>query len=388
MLKTKYFAVALVVFLTACGKKEAAPQKVAAEPPPVQARTWRVATRDFAATVAVTGTLVSTTRVEVKAETIGRVVRFDKEEGDSVRAGEPLVWLDEENYKLAVNQAESAVAVADAGLEKARILEAHSHSEFERAQNLLASGGITDKDLKAAALAEKDAGAQVALAKAQVAQARVALDQARKRLRDSVIHAPVSGEIRKKFVNPGAYVEAPTPLFSLVDNKKLELESPVATADLAPIRRGQRVTFQVNSYPGVNFEGAIEEINPAVETDSRSANIRIQVNNASGRLKAGMFAQGEILTGTVGHAVVIPAAAIYREDRTAKQSSVFVVENGKAVRRSVTIGRERNGEIEISQGLKPGDLLIVEQSIELAEGVRVAAADGNSVPGSQPSEAR
>ncbi len=371
MPRSGYLLLIALVLLSACARKDAGPKVVAAEPPPVQAKVWKVEARAFTSSVAVTGTLVSKTRVDVKAETTGRVTRFDKEEGEHVRAGEEIIWVDSENSRLAVSQAESAVAVAEAGLEKARILEAHNRSEHERARNLLASGGITDRDLKAAAVAEKDAVAQVGLAQAQLAQATAALEVARKHLRDNTIHAPVSGEIQRKFINPGAYVEPATTVFSLVDNSKLELESPVASADLAPIRAGQRVTFQVNSYPGESFAGAVVEINPAVDTDSRSARIRVGVPNPGGRLRAGMFAQGEILTGVSSQAIVIPGSAAYREDRTAKQSSVFVVEGGKAVRRAVRIGRERDGQLEILEGLKPGDLLVTEQSIELAEGVRV-----------------
>ena len=75
------------------------------------------------------------------------------------------------------------------------------------------------------------------MAGAQLEQARAALDVARKHLRDAEIKSPVAGEIQRKFVNKGAYVEPPTPVFTLVDNSRLELESPVASADLAPIRR-------------------------------------------------------------------------------------------------------------------------------------------------------
>jgi Cu(I)/Ag(I) efflux system membrane fusion protein len=123
----------------------------------------------------------------------------------------------------------------------------------------------------------------------------------------------------------------------------------------------------------VQFDGVVEEINPAVDTESRSARVRIRVNNAAGRLKTGMFAQGEILTGVSAQAVVIPATAVYREDRASKESTVFIVENGRAVKRGVKIGRERDGELEILDGVRPGDALVIEQSIELAEGVPVRA---------------
>lgn len=359
------------VILTGCQQKNAAAVKPV-EAPPVEVRVVRVESRPFTSTVAVTGTLVSRTRVEVKAETIGRVLRFPKEEGDAVAAGEPVIWVDDQDARLALKQAESAVLVGEAALERAKVLEAHSRSELERARNLLKSGGITEKDFKAAELAERDARAQAALAEAQLEQARAAVSVAGKRVADTVVRAPVAGEIQQKFVNPGAYVEMATPVFTLVDNRRLELESSVPSADIARLRPGQAVTFSVNSYPGEKFEGRLIEILPAVDAQSRSAKVRVQVG-ASGKLKAGMFAQGEILTGIQKEAVVIPAAAVYRDDRSAKDSYVFVVEDGKAVRRAVRIGREADSMLEITEGLKPGDVLIAEQSVEVAEGVKIRA---------------
>lgn len=368
----KFGLLAAAVLLVGCQRKEVAVS--ASETPPVRVSVEKIATQPFAATVAVTGTLVSNSRVDVKAETTGRVLRFPKEEGENVAAGEAVAWVDEENYQLALRQAQASVDVADAALSRAKVAESHCRSELERARNLVKSGGITDKDLKAAELAEQDARAQTKLAEAQLDQARVALDSNKKRLRDAVIKAPVAGEIQRKYVNPGAYVEPPTPVLTLVDNSRLELESLVASSSLAAIRPGQKVTFKVNAFPEQVFEGRVIEINPAVDTDSRSAKVRIQVNNAGRKLKAGMFAQGEVLTGTNLDAVVIPAAAVYRDDRSAKSSYVFVVESNKAARRAIQIGRERDSSLEVVAGLKPGDLLIAEQSIELAEGVRVEPA--------------
>jgi RND family efflux transporter MFP subunit len=361
---------AAVMLLAGC-RTQPTRTSAASEPPPVTALVATVSAEPFLATVAVTGTLVSNSRVDVKAETVGRVTRFDKEEGDRVSAGEAVVWVNDENYQLALRQTETAVKVAEATLERARLLEAHSRLELDRAENLLKSGGITDRDLKSAQLAEHDAQAQVTVAAAQGEQARAALEVAQKHLRDAVVHSPVAGTIQKKFVNKGAYVEAPTALFTVVDNGRLEMESPVAAADLAPIQGGQRVTFRVNSYPGAAFEGRVVEIAPAVDAETRSAKVRIQVANTGGRLKAGMFAEGEIQTGASAQAIVIPSAAVYRDDRSAKSSYVFVVQDGKAARRAVRIGRERDGRLEIVEGLKAGDTLIAEQSIEIAEGVRV-----------------
>jgi RND family efflux transporter MFP subunit len=365
-------ALAAALLPAACRTQEVR-SSTTSEAAPVTAPLLKVETQTFVATVPFTGTLVSNARVDVKAETVGKIVRFDKEEGDPVAAGEAVVWVNDENFQLSLRQAETGVKVAEAGLERAKLLDAHDRSELERAENLLKSGGITDKDLKAAQMAAQDAGAQVTVAAAQLEQARAALDLARKHLRDTVIHSPVAGVIQKKFINKGAYVEAPTAVFTVVDNSRLELETPVASADLASIRAGQRATFRVNSYPGATFEGRVLEIAPAVETETRSAKARIQVAGSGGRLKAGMFAEGEILTGSNAQAIVIPSAAVYRDDRSAKSSYAFVVENGKAARRALRIGRERDGQLEIVEGLKPGDTLVAEQSIEIAEGVRIQA---------------
>jgi RND family efflux transporter MFP subunit len=368
--------IAIVVVIAAsaafsgCRRQEAAPVEAAPQAA-VTAAVWTVASQPFAHTVPVTGSLASRARVEVKAEVIGRVVRFEKEEGAPVEAGEPVAWVDEENYQLSLRQAETAVTVAEAALERATLVESHAVSELERAENLLKSGGITDKDLKSARLAERDAAAQVAIAKAQLSQARAARDLAGKHIRDTVIRAPIAGEIQRKAVNTGAYVEAPTAVMTIVDNSRLELECPVPAADLGSLRPGQRVSFNVNTYPGETFSGALVEINPAVDEATRSAKVRIRVDNAARKLKAGMFAQGEIQTGMNSAAVVIPSSAVYRDDRSAKSAYVFIVQDGKAARRNVRIGRERDSKLEISEGLQPGDRLIVEASIEIAEGVRI-----------------
>ncbi len=372
MRKTSIVPVLLAgsLVLGGCKKREVRP--LSAEAPPVRVETLRVEPQPFAITVPITGTLVSTAKVEVKAETTGKVLKFPKEEGDTLRAGEAVIWVDDTYKKLAVQQAEAALQTAEAALERAKVLEAHNRSEYVRAQNLLKSGGITDRDYRAAELADRDARAQVALAAAQLAQARTQLEHARKALADTIVYAPIDGEIQAKLVRPGAYVEPPTAVFVLVDNARLELESHVATGDLGSIRPQQTVNFTVNAFPNETFRGRVIEISPAVQTDSRSAKVRIRVENPDRRLRAGMFAQGAILTGVNQKAIVIPAAAVYRDDRTAKSSYVFVVENGTAQRRNVRIGRERDSAVEIVEGLKPGDVVVAQQSIEIAEGVRVA----------------
>jgi membrane fusion protein (multidrug efflux system) len=362
----------LVLLSAGCRKKETEASS-RTEAPPVSAKVIPIAAEDLPETIAVTGSLVSIANVDVKAEIIGRLIKFPKREGELVKAGEVVAQVDEANYQLAVRQAEAAMLVAKAGLERSRVMASHNQAELERAQNLMQSGGITDKDLSLAEVSQRDSQAQVLLAQAQLDQASAALDVARKKLRDTAILSPVSGAIERKYINAGAYVEAPTMVFRVVDNRQLELESPVPSAQLGQVRPGQTMSFRVNSYPSVSFEGKVIEVGPAVDALTRSAKLRIRVDNTSGRLKAGMFAEGEILTGVQQRAINIPATAVYRAEGTSAGSYVFVVENNRAVRRSIRIGRETGSKLEITEGLKPGDLLVAEQKIELAEGIRVEA---------------
>jgi RND family efflux transporter MFP subunit len=325
----------------------------------------------FATVVPVTGSLVSLATVDVKAEMSGRVVRFDKMEGDRVRAGETVVWLDRERAELAVRQADTAVQVAEAALARARVTESHNRQELQRARNLLSSGGITDRDLKSAEVAEQDGHAQVQLAQAQLEQAKAEAAIAQKLLRDCHVRAPVNGVISRKLVNPGAYVEAQTGLFNLVDNSRLELESSVASSLLGPLRAGQKARFVVAGFPGKSFEGQVREINPALESESRSARVRIHVPNPAGLLRSGMFAQGEVFTGVDPVALVLPLSAVYRDDASSHRAFVYVVENGQAAQRPIVLGQERDSKVQVVDGLKPGEQVIAEPSIEVAPGVRV-----------------
>jgi RND family efflux transporter MFP subunit len=367
----RIFALTLVLALAGCAKKERPAAAQAAAPASARVHAVKVEAQAFTPALEVTGSLVSRAVVDLKAETTGRVVRFDKEEGAVVRAGEVVVWVDEEKPRLAVSEAQSAVAVGDAALERARVSDAHNRSELERAQHLVESGGITDKDLKAARLAAQDSHAQVALAEAQLAQAQAALSSARRRLADCQVKAPVAGVIYRKIVNVGAYVEPPTAVFTLVDNQRLELESQVPASELGGVRAGQAVHFHVNSYPGEKFTGTVVEISPAVDVDSRTAKVRVQVPNASGKLKTGMFVQGEIQTSASRQAILVPLNAVYRDDTSVKVSYVYVVADGKARRRQVRIGRELGQQLEIVEGLASGELLVPERSMELADGVPV-----------------
>ncbi len=361
-------AAALTGF-SACTRENAKSAPIAA--PALAVRAVRVDSHPLDLKLDVTGSLVSSVAVDVKTEFAGRVALMLKQEGDRVSQGERIAQLEPTNSQLAVNQARANLDVAQAALDRARVAEDHTRTELERAQNLLKSGGITDRDFQAAQMASRDASAQVKLAAAQVDQSRQTLAVAEKRLNDCRIIAPISGEVERKFFNPGSWVDGNALLYRLVDNQRLELQAYVASSDLARVRRGQRLRFGVAAYPGEEFEATLLTLSAAVDSLNRSVLLRAAVPNAGGKLRAGMFAKGAVITGTKPAALVVPAGALWR--RTGQAPFVYVIEGTCARRREVETGLEQSQGIEIARGLNPGDMVIAEQNLELGDGVSVTA---------------
>ena len=360
--------VAAALLSSACSSDQASSASNSAPALPVHVA--RIQPQRLDKTLDTTGSLVSSVAVGVKTEFAGRLVEMLKQEGDRVNRGELVARLDDVNAHLAAEQARAALDVARATLERARVAERHARAEFERADNLLKSGGITDQGFQTATVAAQDAKAQVQLAQAPVYQAKQAVAMAAQHLRDCTIRAPISGEGERQLVNPGSWVAGNTLLYRLVDNRRLELETYTASADLGQIAKSQKIHFTVAAYPDEVFEARIIAVGAAVDPQNRSAVVRAAVPNSNGRLKAGMFAKGTIVTGTKPEAIVVPSTALWR--RAGQAPYVYVVEQNKARKREVRTGQEESGGIEILAGLKAGETVVIEQNLELAEGVVVA----------------
>jgi RND family efflux transporter MFP subunit len=353
------------LLLAACSKEAAKPTAA----PSLAVRVVRIQPRPLEEALDITGSLVSATAVDVKTRFAGRLVTLLKQQGDRVQKGELLAGLEETDARLALNQARATLDVAQASFDRAQVGEDHARRELDRAQNLLRSGGITDRDFQAAEMTARDARAQVKLAGAQVEQARQAVAVAQKRLSDCRIVSPINGEVDRKLYNPGGWVDVNALLYKLVDNQRLELETYVASSELGPVRSGQKVRFSVAAYAGETFEATITHISAAVDVMNRSEPLRAAVPNPTRKLKAGMFVKGRIITGVKPAAMVVPPDAIWH--RVGQPSFLYVVEQNRARRREVKLGLEQPQAIEVTAGLRAGDLVVAEQSLELAEGVSI-----------------
>jgi len=197
-------------------------------------------------------------------------------------------------------------------------------------------------------------------------RARVAMT--RKGLEDTVIRAPFSGLVAEKYVDVGSYAKKGEKLLTLVRIDPLRVELTIPEVAVAAVKKGQRVSFSVQSYPDRRFEGTIAYIGPALRTDSRALVIEALVPNGNGMLQPGLFTTARIELPAIQPSLLVPASAVRTE---AGVSRLYAVKGGRAELRIVQIGREADGLVEIVRGLSTGERVVAQATDHLADGAPV-----------------
>lgn len=317
--------------------------------------------------IAVTGTLEPLERAEVRARLEGDVENVYVREGEAVRAGQLLAVFD------AGNQAGNARS-ADADVAAARSELSTAQWTLEQNQELHREGAIPERDVRVAQQA-------VSAARARLAAAEARRGSSRREVGDTRVVAPVSGVIERRTVNPGEHINRNASLFTLVRGDVLELAAAVPERAAAAVQAGQSVRFTAD---GAQFTGRVARISPSVDPGSRSVTVYVQVPNPDGRLRAGTFASGRIVSRVVDGALVVPASAI-REGREGGPEVVYRVVDGKVEVVPVTLGLkdEAQGLVQVVDGLSETDQVIVGNVGVLGAGmaVRMAGQGGRGGPG-------
>jgi membrane fusion protein, multidrug efflux system len=324
-------------------------------------RTAVVEKRDLPEDVVLTGTLRPRAQVQVVAEVQARLMRVLRDEGSRVEKGETLAVLDDTDYRLANDRARAALAVAEAN-------RAHAQVEKERADNLLKTGGITDRDHLSAQVALQVGEASLAQAKAETAIAG-------QQLARTQVRAPFAGRVAKRFPDPGSMLAAGTPLFTLVDDSVFEFEAQVASRDLAKVRLGVPVKLSIDALPDARIEGRVARVEPLVDERSRSFQAVVEVPGRPG-LVGGLFGRASVRVGEVAGALVVPPAALVREGSDPNSATAFVVRQGKAEKVTVALGVEAPDGIQVTSGLAAGDVVVLDPPTALASGAAVDVQNG------------
>jgi RND family efflux transporter MFP subunit len=322
----------------------------------VPVRAVAVDRRDLEDRLVLTGTLRPRAQVQVVAEVAARLLRVLKDEGAKVAAGEVLAVLDETDYRLAHQRARAALALAEAN-------RAHAVTEKDRAESLLQTGGITDKDHLAAQVSLQVADAALAQARAEAAIA--GQQQARAQVR-----APFGGRLAGRHADPGAMLPAGAPIFTVVDDSVLEFRASVPSADYARVRVGAAVDVTVDARAGRAVRGRVARVTPLVEERTRSFAVVVEVPWSEG-LVGGMFARARVHVGEIPGALVVPPSALIRDGADPLRAEVFLVEEAVARRRAVVLGVEGAEAVQVTSGLTAGQMVVVDPPVTLGDGAPV-----------------
>jgi RND family efflux transporter MFP subunit len=367
-MNTRIAALLIPVFVAACGNGGAKADTPAAAPTvTVSPENISVAEHTtITSGPAISGSLVADRTASLRAEVAGSVVAVLLDPGASVSKGTPIVRIDDSAIRDAYLSAKSGVTQADLAADIAK-------RDQDRAEKLLAAGAIAPNMLEQAR--RGNLGAQAAL---EDAKARLA--SAQKNLDNTVVKAPYDGVESERQVNPGDVVAPGSPLVTVVDPSTMRLEGAVPADQLGAVHVGAPVSFTVTGYPGRSFTGAISNVYPSADPNTRQVRIFAKIPNAGRGLVAGLFASGRVAS-TAHAGVVAPLTAI---DQRGLKPTVTRLHSGKTEVVTVALGTrdEANEKVEITTGIAAGDTLMVGAAAGITPGtpVRVSAGTDKAAP--------
>jgi membrane fusion protein, multidrug efflux system len=320
------------------GTATAGPAGGAAMGMPVEASAAKAET--LSQEIIAVGSLRSNESVTLSPEIAGRVARVAFREGQPVARGDVLFVLDD--------------SVPQAELEQARASLVLSQRNHERAIELYERRLIPARERDEAAAKLEVDRASVALAEARMAKTRIT--------------APFDGVVGLRAVSPGDYVVPGQALAPLEQMNVLKADFRLSEAALSRIAVGQALNLEVDAYPGEVFPGKVYAIDPRLAEESRSIGVRALVPNDQRRLRPGLFARVRLVVARRENAILVPEQAIVPQGGS---PFVYVIEDGKAALRPVTVGLRQAGRAEIVSGVAAGELVITAGMQKIGPGAAV-----------------
>jgi HlyD family secretion protein len=349
-------------------------------------------------TVSANGTIQPERLINVSPKTSGRLKSLLVKEGDRVKQGQILAYMDDSNFRGQLTQAQGQLAAAQANLQKliagnrsediaqaqAELSNAQASlreaaTNLRQNQQLYSSGAISNRDLIASRAAYDSAASEVkrtqqglalqqngsrpediAQARAQVMQQQGAVQNIQTQINDTVIRAPFSGVVSKKYADPGAFVTPTTAgseVSSATSSSILSLASinqvvaDVSESNISQIRLGQEITFQADAYPGKTFTGRVTQIavQSTVEQNVTSFEVKAAIVSDAQLLRSGMNVDVEFKAGELKNALVVPTVAIARQENG---TGVFVArENNQPIFTPIKTGATVNDKTQVLSGL-------------------------------------
>ena len=337
----------------ACHKADSAPASERAAVPRVKVQTATISERSVPNLIPLTGTLMADLRTELTANSAGRVTKTFVERGQKVQRGAVLVQLDVRSAAANAAEARASVSSAKVQLDAAR-------AECDRFDALVARGAITPQEHDRQTASCKQQLAAVAVTQARVTTASLVVG-------DGTIRAPFAGVVTERWVSVGDYVQAPSKVVTLVVSNPLRLKLTVPERRAPEVKEGALVTFSTAAGAGRTFSGTVKYLSGEVRTTTRDVVVEALVANDDGALLPGMFVDVSLYAGERQRPVVPPSAIFL----TGQEKSLYVVKEGHLELRIVNVGVEVEGGVALDEGVKAGEIAVLDPAASLSDGAEV-----------------
>jgi HlyD family secretion protein len=348
---------------------------------------YLVSARPLVQTVVATGRVAAVSRAQVGSPVTGVVLERRVREGDAVQPGDVLAVLRADDLEAAVREAESALAQltqstrpqAQAALREAEARLQQASREAERRRDLFARQLIAREALEQAVQAEASARAaaeQARLAASALATgnpseaaARARLETARAQLAKTTLRAEVAGTVLTRNAEPGDLVQPGRVLFEIARAGDTEILVPLDEKNLEVLALGQPAMCVADAFPSRPFPAQVSFIAPSVDPQRGSVDIRLTVAPVPDFLRQDMTVSVNVETGRRERALVVPNDALGAVD--GDRAELWLVADGRATRRTVTLGLRGLAMTEVTDGLADGDTVLADAAAAVAEGDRV-----------------
>lgn len=355
-----------------------------------QVETEAVAVRAVRSSILASGVLAYRDEVELRSEVIGKAQQVNVREGDSVRRGDVIIALDPEQYRAQVEQQQANVRMQEIAIERQQVLLSNLERQVERQRELFKRGLLDQNAFEAAENELALARVDLRTREEALAQARAALAQAKDNLDRTQIRSPIDGVVIMLDVEPGEAVIAGTTnipgttLAIIADPSAVLAEVQVDETDIAAVTLGQKAAIFAAAFPDTALEAVVEHIAASAQQATGQQNLSFQVKirllqPEQVALRPGMSCRAEIYTESSENALAVPLQAVLyeaAEEGEDEQPYLFVVEDGKAVKRKVKTGLSSDSHLEIVEGVEAGERVVIgpfRTLRSLADGERVTA---------------
>ena len=346
-----------------------------------QVKTAKVIEMPVGETVTVNGTLAAYDHTTISVKVPGRLQTISVDLGSVVHKGQVIAQLEQQDYKLRVEQAEASLAQARARLglspdgaddrvtseetgtvRQAKAVLDDAKLKRDRAAKLVQQGVTpraefesVDAEYKVALSRYQDGLEEIRNRQGVLAQRRSEVALAKQQLADTFVYAPMEGVVQEKKASVGEYLAAGAAVVDVVRIDPLRLRVEVPERESHNVRNGQSVRVTVEGDPE-SYLGYVKRLSPTISEQNRVLAVEADVRN-NGRLRPGAFVKAEVITNQSSTAVTVPSNAIVT---FAGIEKVILVENGKALEKAVTTGRRGPDWIEIKSGVNVGQIVVVD----------------------------